>query len=80
MLGAMKLSLTGVTNATDNIDVPDSGLFDHLSVENLKKTEYELLYSEEELVKVCEVFNNDVYEERKKNARGAWKVRMIGIE
>lgn len=77
MRKAMALSLTGETNATDNIDVPNSEKFDKLTLEEIKKTKYTKLYSEEELERVCDIFNNDVHEERKKNARGAWKVRMI---
>ena len=77
MRKAMELSLTGETNATDNIDVPGSDSFDKLSLETIKGTKYSKLYNEEELEKVCEIFNGDVHEERKKNARGAWKVRMI---
>ena len=77
MRNAMKLSLTGETNATKNIDVPGSDKFEPLKLESLKNTAYARLYSEEELEKVCAVFNEDVHEERKKNARGAWKVRMI---
>ena len=73
----MKLSLTGGTNATDNIDVPKSDKFTKLDINALKNTKYTLLYSEDELKKVCDIFNNDVHEERKKNSRGAWKVRMI---
>lgn len=77
MREAMQLSLAGGTNATDNIDVPKSEKFTKLSLDALKNTKYKLLYSEDELKTVCEIFNNDVHEERKKNARGAWKVRMI---
>lgn len=77
MRKAMELSLTGETNATDNIDVPGSDSFDKLSLETIKGTKYSMLYNEEELEKVCTIFNGDVHEERKKNARGAWKVRMI---
>lgn len=77
MRDALQLSLTGGTNAAGNIDVPNSGSFEHLTLETLKMTKYALLYSEEELKMVCEIFNSDVQEERKKNARGAWKVRII---
>lgn len=77
MRTALEISLDSTTNATDNIDVPNSGNFDRLKIENLSKTQYAKLYSNEELVKVCDIFNNDVQEERKKNSRGAWKVRMI---
>lgn len=77
MRKAMKLSLSGETNASDNIDVPNSGKFDALTLDALKKTAYSMLYSEEELEKVKEIFNHDVHEERKKNKHGAWKVRMI---
>ena len=77
MRKAMELSLTGETNATDNIDVPGSELFERLSLETIKGTKYSKLFNDEELEKVCAIFNADVHEERKKNARGAWKVRMI---
>lgn len=77
MRNALNLSLSGETNATNNIDVPNSGDFKPLALEDLKKTKYAELYSEEELKKVVEIFNHDVREERKKNERGAWKVRMI---
>lgn len=77
MCNAMALSLSGETNATNNIDVPNSEKFDALTLESLKKTNYTKLYSEEELKKVLEIFNHDVHEERKKNEREAWKVRMI---
>ena len=77
MRKAMELSLSGETNATKNIDVPNSGKFNALTLGALKKTSYTRLYSESELEKVLEIFNHDVHEERKKNERGAWKVRMI---
>lgn len=77
MRKAMNLSLSGKTNATKNIDVPNSGRFSALTLDALKKTSYTRLYSDSELEKVLEIFNHDVHEERKKNERGAWKVRMI---
>ncbi len=77
MRKAMELSLSGETNATKNIDVPNSGKFNALTLGALKNTSYTRLYSESELEKVLEIFNHDVHEERKKNERGAWKVRMI---
>ena len=77
MRKALELSLTGETNATDNIDVEGSEKFVPISVDAFKKTKYSKLYNDEELEKVCAIFNGDVHEERKKNARGAWKVRMI---
>lgn len=77
MRKAMELSLSGETNATKNIDVPNSGKFNALTLDALKNTSYTRLYSESELEKVLEIFNHDVHEERKKNERGAWKVRMI---
>ena len=77
MREAINLSLNGETNATDNIDVPNSEKFKALTLDELKNTNYTKLYSEEELKKVQKIFNNDVHEERKKNERGAWKVRMI---
>lgn len=77
MREAMELSLSGETNATKNIDVPNSGKFNAFTLDALKKTNYTRLYSESELEKVLEIFNHDVLEERKKNERGAWKVRMI---
>ena len=49
----------------------------HLTLEKLKRSNYAKLYTNEELERFCEVFNHDVSEERKKNSRGAWKVRMI---
>lgn len=77
MKNALKRSLTGKTNAKGNIDVTDSEKFEPLSIEDLKKTEYSKLYNDKELVSFCQTFNNDVHEERKKNASGAWKVRII---
>lgn len=77
MRKAMELSLSGETNATDNIDVPGSEAFDLVTTEAFKKTKYSMLYNDIEIEKVCTIFNNDVHEERKKNARGAWKVRII---
>ena len=77
MRKAMNLSLSGKTNAIKNIDVPNSGKFSALTLDALKNTSYTRLYSESELEKVLEIFNHDVHEERKKNERGAWKVRMI---
>lgn len=75
MRDAMALSLTGRTNATDNIDVPNSGRFVHAKVDDLAF--YSVLYDREELELLCDTFNSDVAEERKRNRRGAWKVRMI---
>lgn len=77
MRNAIKLSLSGKTNAKKNVDVLFSNEFDPLTFETIKNTQYTKLYSDEELTEFCEIFNNDVREERKKNARGAWKVRMI---
>ena len=77
MRKAMALSLSGETNATNNIDVPNSSKFSALTLDALKKTSYTKLYSESELERVLGTFNHDVHEERKKNERGAWKVRMI---
>lgn len=77
MRQAINISLSGTTNSTDNIDVPGSRNFEHLTLEKLKRSNYAKLYTNEELERFCEVFNHDVSEERKKNSRGAWKVRMI---
>ncbi len=77
MKKTIDVSLSGKTNATDNIDVEGSGDFVPLKIEDLKKTAYNKLFSDDELIGVCEIFNNDVKEERKKNNRGVWKVRMI---
>lgn len=77
MRNAIKLSLSGKTNAKKNVDVLYSGEFEPLTLDTIKNTQYSKLYSDEELAEFCEIFNNDVREERKKNARGAWKVRMI---
>lgn len=79
MRNAIKLSLSGKTNAKKNIDVLYSGEFEPLTPDAIKHTQYSKLYSVEELVEFCEIFNKDVREERKKNARGAWKVRMINF-
>ncbi len=80
MRKAMNISLEGATNSSDNIDVPKSGQFKRLTLDELKKTKYTMLYSDEELNVLCDIFNHDVHEERKKNARKAWKVRMIRYE
>lgn len=77
MRAALSLSLSGATNAQGNIDVPASGDFDPLTIQSLSATSYSKLYSDDELERVCSIFNQDVHEERKKNASGAWKVRMI---
>lgn len=77
MRQAINLSLSGTTNSTNNTDVPGSGDFTHLTIEQLKNTCYTKIYSDQELENFCKVFNNDVHEERKKNIRGGWKVRMI---
>ena len=80
MRNAIRISLSGQTNANDNIDVPNSDDFIHLTLSDLKNTSYTKLYSNEELEKVLDTFNEDVHEERKRNARGAWKVRMIEFQ
>ncbi len=80
MRQAMNISLEGMTNSTDNIDVPNSGQFKRLTLAELMNTKYTMLYSDEELKNFCDIFNHDVHEERKKNARNAWKVRMISYE
>lgn len=77
MKKALELSLNGETNATGNIDVEGSGAFKLLTIEDLEKTAYAKLFPENKLSTLCDTFNNDVHEERKKNKRGAWKVRMI---
>lgn len=77
MRNAIKLSLSGQTNAKRNIDALHSDEFAPLTLKKLMNTEYLKLYSTDELSEFIRVFNNDVCEERKKNARGAWKVRMI---
>lgn len=77
MRQAINLSLSGTTNSTNNTDVPGSGDFTHLTIEQLKNTCYTKIYSDQELENFCKVFNNDVHEERKKNIRGGWKIRMI---
>ncbi len=77
MKSALELSLSGETNAENNIDVPGSENFEALTLESLENTSYTKLYSNDELKQVCAIFNHDVHEERKRNARGAWKVRMI---
>ena len=77
MLETMKISLEGVTNATENINADNTENFKRLTVQELMKTKYTLLYSGEQLNMFCNIFNHDVHEERMRNARGAWKVRMI---
>lgn len=77
MRNALLVSLEGQTNASKNIDVEGSEIFEHLSHEALMKTAYAQLYTSEELKAFCKVFNDDVHEERKKNERGAWKIRVI---
>jgi hypothetical protein len=79
MREAMKISLEGTTNATDNIKADNAETFKHLTVQELLKTKYTLLYSGEQLNMFCNIFNHDVHEERMRNARGAWKVRMISF-
>lgn len=77
MKSALALSLSGATNAQNNIDVPGSENFEALTLESLENTSYTKLYSNDELEQMCAIFNLDVHEERKRNSRGAWKVRMI---
>lgn len=77
MRKALALSTSGETNATDNIDVPNSGDFEPVTIAQFRKSSYAKLYNEQELEKICITFNKDVHEERKRNNRGAWKVRMI---
>lgn len=73
----IQVALKGLTNASKNIDVEGSGIFKPVSVEELKATSYSRLYNETELTELCEALNNDIKEERKKNPRGAWKLRVI---
>lgn len=80
MRNALQVSLEGKTNASGNIDVEGSGNFAHLSHEVLTETAYAQLYTSDELVEFCNTFNQDVQEERKKNKRGAWKIRIIEDE
>ena len=80
MRNALRVSLEGQTNASDNIDVKGSEIFDRLSHEALMNTAYAQLYSPDELKAFCKAFNDDVHEERKKNKRGAWKIRIIKDE
>lgn len=79
MLEAMEISLEGVTNSTDNINADNTENFRRLTVQELLKTKYTLLYSGEQLNLFCNIFNHDVQVERMQNARGAWKVRMISF-
>lgn len=74
---ALQISLEGHTNAEDNIDVEGSENFKHLTVEEIKNTSYSKLYESDELDKFCSFFNEDVHQERMKNNRGAWKIRII---
>lgn len=80
MREALQLSLSGRTNAKQNVDVESSGEFPPLTFDRIKESAYSKLYSQKELQKFCLTFNNDVREERKKNQRGAWKVRMIRFD
>jgi hypothetical protein len=80
MRNALQVSLEGRTNASGNIDVEGSGNFAHQSHEVLTGTAYAQLYTSDELVEFCNTFNQDVQEERKKNKRGAWKIRIIEDE
>ena len=77
MREAIKLSLSGKTNAKNNIEVLFDDEFTPLSIDYLKDTAYNKLYSYEELTEFCRVFNKDVREERGQNQRGAWKIRII---
>lgn len=73
----LQISLEGHTNADDNIDVEGSENFKHITVEDMKNTAYSKLYGAYELDKLCSFFNEDVRQERMKNKRGAWKIRII---
>lgn len=77
MRNALDLSISGKANAQNNQNTDDSGQFRHLTIDELKITAYSGLYSQEQLKEICETFNHDVQEERKKNERNAWKIRMI---
>lgn len=59
---ALRISLSGKTNATDNIDVPGSEHFEHYPLKEFERSVFSELYNSEELNKVCEIFNNDVHE------------------
>lgn len=77
MRNALDLSISGNSNAKRNIDTDGSGQFRHLTIDELKKTAYSSLYNEKQLEEICKTFNHDVQEERKRNERNAWKIRMI---
>lgn len=73
----IKSKIINKTNATNNIDIEGSDDFIPLTIEDLRKTGYGKIFSDRELIDICENFRRDVQEERMKNSRGAWKIRVI---
>lgn len=73
---ALKISLDGKTNASENIEVEGWDKFTPMTEERLAKT-YSLIYSPEELKQVTHIFNHDVGEERKNNSRDTRKIRIL---
>ncbi|MDE6556444.1 MAG: hypothetical protein K2K55_05715, partial [Duncaniella sp.] len=73
----LEVSLKGQTNAAENIDVEGSADFIRLTPDDFRKMAYGRLFDNERLKEVCDIFNRDIHEERKKNKRGAWKLRVI---
>lgn len=73
----IQVALKGLTSESNNIDVEGSGKFKPISLEDIKNTSYSRLYDDSELIKICEAINHDIHEERKKNSRAAWKLRVI---
>lgn len=76
MRKVLKSAFEKSTDAKGNIDVKESNDFKHVDVEKFKATAYNVLFPNE-TDELCKQFNAAVREERKKNKRGVWKIRII---
>lgn len=66
------------SNAKNNQPVEGCENFSHKTIEDIKKTRYSIIYTNDHQLKdFVDGFNEDVKNDRMKNERGAWKVRMI---
>ncbi len=66
-------------NALNNIEVPGCGNFEKITIKDISSAGYTKLLEEYGIDpnEVCKEMNAAITEERKKNDRGAWKVRII---
>ncbi len=66
------------TNAKNNQYVDGCENFSHKTIEEIKNTRYSEIYTDDHQLKdFVDGFNEDVKNDRMKNERGAWKVRMV---